>query len=426
MLVETISGVRGIYGEEITRELILGYAAALDALLGKGPIVIGMDSRHSGPEIHKLFSQHMDREIISVGVAPTPVVSHAVVQEKSAGGIMITASHNPIDFNGWKLLGPDGAIIAEKDAAKMKAWARTLKPRTNTFPVTCKDAISSYLKSVSALIEEVKPLAGKILADPNGGAAVQLIKDSGMPFKMHHSTQGGFWRDIEPNPLSLSPLEKELKKLGCDVAAAFDCDADRVEFLTKEGICLTGNDALGILAHTMLEEGDTLVVNDATSHMVHEVCASIGAKIVEVEVGERNVVEGIARHHAVIGGEGSSGGVIFPPGKTRDGFRSLLGLMQAMQQRSLKEWLRTLPRKHYRKALFAVPHPSRAVKVLRKHYADHPQRSQQTSLKILFDDGFLWLRPSQTEWGMLVIVAEASADDLVQKRIREAYDLSQH
>ncbi|MBU0979855.1 MAG: hypothetical protein KJ709_03540 [Nanoarchaeota archaeon] len=415
-LVESFSGVRG---KDLSHELVVKYAAAFNRELDKGKIILAGDTRPTTETLKDSFKLSLlSREIIDIGVCPTPVFSHAIIDQEAAGGIMITASHNPPEFNGWKLFGKDGAIFTPERMEKTIHNSKTTIFQRGSQPrLGHEDPFHPYLEQHQDLIDEVKDLAPKVLIDANGSAVIPLIKKSGLGFKTVNMQPGMFEHEIEPTEEALKALPKMMKEQDCILGAAFDCDADRVEFILP-GRYIDGGKTLAVLAMT-LEKGDTMIVNDATSHIVRQMAE--GIKVIEAPVGETNIVQAMDRHNAKLGGEGSCGGVIFPPGRCRDGFLTLLHIMKILKERP--DAFEKLPERAYLNEQLKCTDPDIMINKALKHFKDHEITRQQGSVKILMDDGFLWLRKSLTEPGILRMIADAKDEKEAKELISKGRNL---
>jgi len=245
---------------------------------------------------------------------------------------------------------------------------------------------------------------------------------------------GEFNRAIEPNEDSLFYLKNIIDENKADFAAGFDCDADRVEILLKDGQLLSGNYILALVVYEILlnatnTKNQYVVVNDATSNVVREVAQKLGAKIKEVEVGETNVVEEMHRLKSIIGGEGSSGGAIIPPSKCRDGILTSLMVLSivAKQQKRLDYIIEDLP-KYYtlrRRMEFDKTKHNNIKKYLKGYYSKKGFEARETSLKgslkvITGKNSFIWFRASRTEAGIFRIISDSDKKEEAEKLMEEA------
>src|SRR3989338_4171387 len=269
-LVESFSGIRGIWGKDLTESVALRYAYAyhtfLKEKLGKSNplIVIGMDTRPSGVQISDSILGVLDCNFIDVGIAPTPVVEFAVRHFNADGGIIITASHNEPYWNGFKFLNNEGAVLSENEMNIVirnygsfrnfhKLQDRKILERNN-------EAIEKYTESIFDIvgmenIELIKKSGQKIVLDPNGGTGIiakRLLEQAGVKVFGVNMASGDFKRTVEPTEDSMIYLKSVIDENKADFAAGFDCDADRVEILLKDGRLLSGNYVLALVVQNIL------------------------------------------------------------------------------------------------------------------------------------------------------------------------------
>lgn len=464
MLVESLSGVRGWYGRDLTPSVAQRYAAAYAFSLMKAAkgkrlrIVIGMDTRPSGPALKDAMLPFLPADVIDVGVLPAPAIEHAVRHFRADGGIIITASHNEPHDNGLKFLRRTGAILEEQemgklialagrmDAARMKVvlskGAKALGQRT--VREARKEAIGAYRDFVFFIIGDS---AGKIrkekmtvVLDANGGAgsmANHILAQAGIRVVALNSGHGDFAHAVEPTMETLAYLPPLIRKRKAQFGAGFDCDADRVEIILGNGRMLSGNELIALAARHMLStssrpEKEVVVVNDATSGMVGEVVRPYGALLKEVPVGESNVVREMKASGSRVGGEGSSSGIIIAPQTCRDGILGILTIcgIVADRKKSLEELLDELPRRAYLKRKVSVSKASMAGlrRSITAHYRERGLdvlAEKEGSIKVLMPgSAFAWFRASKTEAGVLRVIVDSPDGEKAEGLMREALALA--
>lgn len=455
MLVESFSGIRGIYGKDLTDSIAAKYAWAYLSFLRdksdkKTPaIVIGMDTRTSGIKIMDSIMGILDCNLIDVGIAPTPAIEFAVRHFDADGGIIITASHNEPYWNGFKFLGNDGAALSEKEMNQVIQNFRTgsfknfHKIQERKIIEKNTEAMHEYSKFIFDIvgrksIETIKNSGQKVVIDPNGGAgaaAKKILEQAGVNAIGVNMPYGEFKRAIEPTEDSLLYLKNLIDEKNADFAAGFDCDADRVEILMKSGQLLSGHYILTLIADEILSnaknpQNQVVVVNDATSNVVKDIVQKHGAKIKEVEVGETNVVEEMQKSKAIIGGEGSSGGVIMPPSKCRDGILTLLMVLLTVAKKNekLENIIEKFP-KYYtlrRKMEFDRAKHGKIKAYLKNYYMEKCFKIMENggvkgSLKIITGkNSFVWFRASKTESNIFRIMSDSNEKEEAEKIIEEA------
>lgn len=445
-----------MYKEDLTKEVITGYSLAFSNFLKKQTptptIVLGMDTRPSSSTIKEDMKNILLKEginVIDVGFNTTPAIQHGVREFKANGGIVISASHNEPDYNGWKLLNNTGSVLNPKDIQEIIQTRKTAtsNPTTQgTLTDKGKELRESYIQSIlntlkSDGIEAIKNANIKLIVDPNGGAATVILKDLFEKLNINtvykNTELGVFNRLIEPNEKSLAYLAYYVEDLKADLGAGWDCDGDRVEivlpndskFSKESGRMLSGQYILALIVEAVLSEykgeDKVAVINAATSNLVKEVAEKHGAKTVEAEVGEINVVEKMEELNAPVGGEGSSAGGIVPPSKCRDGVLSLVLILNLMAKRKKKitEILEKFPH-YFNSRAYIKFNPNIVVKLrkkLKEYWRNQPYIKEIKTtgdaaggLKVIREEtkhgpGWIFYREAKTEKGLFRIITDAQS-----------------
>jgi len=459
MLVESFSGIRGLYGTDLTKDTVRRYAYVYAKWLKekfknkKLKVVIGSDTRPSSNELKKsiinIISHSID--VIDVGFNTTPAVEMAVRIYSTDGGIMITASHNEPEWNGFKFLSNDGSMLKPSDSDEIIASFRKtrdlfLPAKKNKVIDKSKDLINKYVDFVLSFIKDkqtIKKSKLKVVVDPNGGAASvvveKLLKKLGVEVICVNMALGRFKRPVEPNEYSLSYLQKIIKENDADLGAGFDCDGDRMEivlpnqggFVKSHGFVVSGHYVLALLIDEILDskrkENEIVVTNDATSSVVRRIAEKYNAKIVEVEVGETNVVEEMKRLEATIGGEGSSSGGIVWPSRCRDGILTLAFILKliAEKRKPLSEILERYPQYFtmaekikFKTVKFSIKDKLKS-RLLKLGYETQETGNETGGIKWITDDSFCWFRQSKTEEGVFRIIADAPNKAKCEQLLKE-------
>jgi phosphomannomutase len=242
---------------------------------------------------------------------------------------------------------------------------------------------------------------------------------------------GIFNRTIEPDEESLIYLANEVRDKNYDFAAGVDCDADRVEVMTSKGL-VSGNQLLALIADEILKsaKNKVIVVNDATSGIVKDIAKKHNAEYIETQVGEINVVDNMYKSKALIGGEGSSSGIIIPNSRCRDGILTLIYLLKIManKEKNLNQLIKTLPEYCYIKRKINIDSKKyskikgKLIDFYRKKYK--VKDSKEGSLKVtLKENSFVWFRVSKTESNILRIIADSPKKSRSESIINEAVNL---
>jgi len=359
----SVAGVRGIVGESLTPPVLARFAAAFARELPAGPVVIGRDARLSGPMVLRAVAAGVTaagRDLIDIGLATTPATQLAVEHLHAAGGIILTASHNPAPWNALKFLSDRGEFLgpAEGQAVRRRfeeerdlwvAFDRLGSVREETH------ALDWHLERVLGLrhidVAKIRARRLRVVVDgcaSVGGVAVpRLLAELGAAVvELDCRPNGAFTRELEPLPEHLGTLGAQVREAGADFGVAVDPDADRAAFVDAAGTPL-GEEytvALGTRVALATERGP-VVTNLSTSRILDAVCDTFGVPLHRTPVGEAHVVGRMRALGAVAGGEGN-GGMILPAAHFgRDGLVAVALVSQAMAAsgRSLRQLAGELP-----------------------------------------------------------------------------------
>lgn len=415
-LMISVAGIRGVVGDSLTPEAVVRYAAAFGTFLGRGRVVLGRDSRLSGPILEMAAEAGLRSagcEVIRLGIVPTPTVQLMVKLMKAGGGIAVTASHNPPQWNALKFMGRGGEFLDKetgREFLKLHDEGR-IEYAPHDKLGTASDhpgAISQHVDRILALpflpIAKIRKKKFKIVVDTCHGAGgpifgLLLEKLGCKAISLHPEPSGEFSRPIEPLARNLSELEAAVKKHKADAGFATDADVDRLSIVTEQGRAIGEESTLALAALWRLSKKRGLVVtNLSTSRMVDDIAAKLGAKVLRTAVGEANVVAAMKKGRAVLGGEGN-GGVIIPELQyARDASAAMamiLGMM-AESEGKLSKLAAGLPAYHMVKETFPCETPAVAVKKVAVFFHDRPQ-DHTDGVKVFFDQGWLHVRGSGTE-----------------------------
>jgi phosphomannomutase len=439
-LIKSISGIRGTIGGKPGDTLspldIVKFTSAFGSWLvektGNKKIVIGRDGRISGPVVNNLVVNtlvSLGIEVIDLGLSTTPTVEMAVVMEKAAGGIIITASHNPKDWNALKLLndkgefisGEDGAEVLEKAAKGDFVYATVEKLGSHTIN-------DSYLqKHIDAILayelvqpEKIKEKKFRVVVDAiNSTGAIYvpaLLKALGVKeadiILLNGEVNGKFAHNPEPLPQNLTQLANEVNKSGAHFGIAVDPDVDRLVLVCEDGSMFGEEYTLVAVADYVLSKrkGNT-VSNLSSSRALKDVTIRHGGTYYPSSVGEVNVVKKMKEVDAVIGGEGN-GGIIVPD--LHYGRDALIGIALFMSflaenGKTVKQIRGTYPDYFIskNKIEFESGIDLEAVfELLKKKYKSQPLNTED-GLRIEFDNDWVHLRSSNTE-PIIRVIAESN------------------
>jgi phosphomannomutase len=329
----SVSGFRGRVGNPLTPELVAGLAAAFGAFLhddGLGDTVcVGRDSRTSGPMFLRAVVaglQSVGTRVVDLGVVPTPTLLMATEHHGSAGGIAITASHNPAEWNALKLVTGEGIFLDAELSARFQEYLRSEDPSRADWDrlgevVVDHAAWSRHLTAILGLPEldlpGIRARAFHVALDcvhgAGGLAMPELLEQLGCRVSsIGTDPDGRFPRDPEPTPANLEGLGRLVRESGAEVGLAVDPDVDRLSLVDEGGQPLGEDLTLALAAAVVLRRTPgPVVTNFSTSRVIEDVATAFGCRLVRTAVGEVNVARRMQAEGAVIGGEGN-GGVIHP------------------------------------------------------------------------------------------------------------------
>jgi len=326
-LIVSVSGLRGIVGGSLTPEVAVRYARAFVDGLPPGPIVIGRDGRAHGPLLAEAIAAALladGRDVLDAGVSATPTIGIVVRDERAAGGLQISASHNPAPYNGLKLFSGAGRVLPAADGLPVleRFRATANRPdRPGVPPGTRRpvDGTAAHVKRVLATVDAdaIRRLAPKVWLDSGHGAGSRvgraLLEALGCPTTIEGGEPDGRFEHVpEPTAANLADWLPRVAASGADVGFFQDPDADRLAVATADGRYIGEECTLALAVENVLgrREGP-LVVNCSTSGMTAAIAARRGAPCHVSAVGEANVVDRMLAVGAILGGEGN-GGVIHP------------------------------------------------------------------------------------------------------------------
>ncbi|MBD3402201.1 phosphoglucosamine mutase [candidate division GN15 bacterium] len=420
-LKESTSGVRGVIGNGLDPILAAEYAAAFGTMVKSGPVILGRDSRPTGGMIRDAVVSALSAtgvDVIDVGVVPTPTVEIAVKEAGATGGICITASHNPAQWNALKFFSAIGDFVTPAQFAKLKKIkdesAFRFVPHQKLGSLSYDDRyVNIHIKKVLAL-KVVKKAAIKkagftVVVDAINGAGSRALPEllerlGAKVIRINCTGNGDFVHEPEPVAANLKQLGQAVKRHKADLGMACDPDADRLALVDHTGHPIGEELTLAIAVQHVLsiEKGPT-VINLSTSSVTAEAARAAGSRVYLARVGEANVVELMRKKKAVIGGEGN-GGVIYPKFHAgRDSLVAAAMTLSAMaaQKKSLADLVKSFGRYYTIKTKAAMPDDFvEQLRLFEKASADllgKTRVDRQDGLRFDFPDGWVQIRASNTE-----------------------------
>lgn len=450
-LMVSVSGIRGRVGEALTPEVVARYAAAFGAWSaqragGDARIVVGRDSRVSGPMFHRATVaalQSVGCTVVDLGLTTTPTCQLAVEDHHAAGGLMISASHNPIEWNALKFIGSSGLFLEAAEGAEMRALIDGTIPRATwdrLGPVTHDErAVERHIDKVLKIpyldVQGIRSHRFKVALDCVRGAGKvimpALLDRLGCEVvSINLDPDGRFPRPPEPVAENLGELERVVLGSGAAVGFAVDPDVDRLALVSDEGRAIGEDYTLALAAMVVLRHRPgTVVTNLSTSRVVDDAArrAGAGASVVRAPVGEVNVAVRMRSEGAPVGGEGNGGVILSEVHLGRDapvGAALILQLLHE-EKRKLSAIVGDLPRYVIVKDKLDRPNASleSVYASLRRAFPDATADTQD-GLRLAWADRWVHVRPSGTEPIVRVIAEAPTEKEAVElvRRSREPLD----
>jgi len=436
----SISGVRGVIGQSLTPTLLTRFAQAFGTHTGSGTIVVGRDPRTSGEMVkHAVIAGILSSggRVVDIGVCPVPTVQMQVRCRRANGGIAITASHNPAEWNALKFIGANGLFLDSGQARELlDIYHQGEYTKVASEEIRSVEEVDGATDAhIKAVLDALGPLpAAKrklrvVLDSCNGAGSIvgpKLLGALGAEvIAINVTPDGSFPRPAEPVPENLGALCEAVKKHDADVGFAQDMDADRLAIVSEKGIPI-GEDYTLVLAalYVLGRERGPVVANLSTTSALDDVAKKFGCPLFLTKIGEVNVTDKMQQANAVIGGEGN-GGVIYPRiNFARD---SLVGMalvlhLLADSGKTVTQLLDEFPRYSVVKEKMICPSEKipAVLKLLRQEYEQFPLDTRD-GVKVTLPEGWLLVRGSNTE-PIVRIVAESRSEAQARQIVARVYE----
>ncbi len=437
------NGIRGIVGKLITPDFVSKMSSAIASyMLEKGTIVIGSDSRLSSPSLKESVVSSFSAqniEIIDLGIVPTPLVQFAVPYLQADMGIVVTASHNPPEFNGIKVIDSDGIEI---DIVKQKEIENVFE--TETFQIV-KDEKNKATTKMNLLPEYTEQILGLVNTDlikkkrltavVDGGNAVgslvtpYILGQLGIKvISVNCQLDGKFpGRGVEPDPIKLKTMGYVANQVKADFSVAHDGDADRAIFGDEKGKIYFGDKSIALFEKWILRNSDNkqFVTPVSSSSAVVDIAEELGGTITWTPVGCIYVSRKMTADNCILGGE-ENGGLFYAPHQSvRDGMMAsaLMANIIAESQETLSNLIAELPQ------YYQLKEKINCQNNLKTKVMEHIQTNVQADeiitidgVKLIFTDGWILIRPSGTE-SIFRIFVEAKSNEESENLLKQGLSL---
>ncbi len=430
-LMVSISGVRGIIGKSLTPEIIVSYASAFAEFSKHQTIIIGRDGRISGKILTNILSSTLlanGCDVQAIGICPTPTILFALKNSDAHGGVAVTASHNPQQWNGMKFVSEKGMFLDKNESEQFWNIAKN-----NSFNYACWNEIGNFsykeiylqqhLDAILALPymqkEIIKKRKIKVVLDCVNGAGgtivPKLLEQLGCEIIPLHCDVSGIFAHIpEPVPENLSELRASVVANKADVGFAIDPDADRLAIIMENGEPFSEEFTVVACAELILskqsQRNQNIVVNLSTTKAIEDITQKYNAKCVRTPVGEINVASKMRELNSICGGEGS-GGIILPELHWgRDGSLGVALFLQLLSEfgGKVSELKNSLPQYAMKKTKIEIGklQPKEIVETLTEKFSSSAEINLEDGIRITYPDSWIHVRASNTE-PILRIIAES-------------------
>ena len=456
-----VSGYRGIWGQSLNDEIVTRYTRAFVHFTKenfgkeKPTILIGRDGRESGLEIRKIIIRELENlkiNIIDGDIMPTPTVLFSVRKHKYDGAIIITASHNPIEYNGLKFVSGKALFTIKEEVEKIKKYytdilrenvvlgslgrsdgngqrkfsAENFRADKNNISSQNINFTQEHTDQILAHVnvEAIRARKFKVAVDMiNASSCVMdpyLFEKLGVELiPLNNIPNGKFAHKPEPLRENLGDIANLVKESKADLGFAHDPDADRLVIIDENGEVISEEYSLALGIENILSKnpGKAIVINLSTSQMSIDIAKKYGSECFRTKIGEGNVVEGILSHNAIIGGEGN-GGVIYPTINTlRDSFTGLSLVLELLAERNqtVSQCITTLPKYFIKKDKWSIigKNLNEIYSKLKLNFKD-VKIDEQDGLHLNFpNSSWIHLRPSNTE-PIIRLLGEAKNESSIE------------
>jgi len=422
-LIKSISGIRGIVNQTLNKTIVNTYSNIFTSIQPSGDILLARDSRPHGKELYDSITNtliSMGRNVINCGIIPTPTAQFIIKEKKLSGGIVVTASHNPIEWNGLKFLDNDGCFL---NANKMEKLLSATPKIINIKKGNIIESKNAYLQHIDNVLnlkcidkDKIKSKKLKVVVDTVNGAAFKALpnlleKLNCDVIKIHCENTGNFPRGTEPIPSHLNDLSRVVLKENADIGFATDPDADRLAIVDNAGTPIGEESTLVLAVESYLKyykNSQIIVTNLSTSMAVDVIAHKYNSTVERSSVGEINVVEKMKELGSSIGGEGNGGVILEESHLGRDSLVASALVLNLLAQSDIpfNKILECIPRFIMIKDKITLQHDIDFNHIKALFQKDDVSFIEGDGLKIIWEDKWVHIRKSNTE-PIIRIISEA-------------------
>ncbi len=444
ILISGISGVRGIIDDGFDAEVVKVYTRAFAQLMDNGRIIIAQDSRPSGEMFKGVVEETLSKmgcEIVDCGICPTPTAQLMVKDLNAKGGIIVTASHNPIEWNALKFVGAEGLFLDSEEHRRLQVElakvekSGPLEAEATGVVTTLDERIERHIENVIALdlvnVEAIRQRKPKVVIDAINGAGSEALpafleRIGCEVFPLNCDNDGNFVHTPEPLPENLMELRNEVSRKGADIGIATDPDADRLAVIDEYGNPLVEEYTLVLAAyhalrHAAADDRRPIVTNLSSTMALDDLAERYGRKVLRTPVGEIHVARKMQQTESLIGGEGNGGVILAESHLGRDSLvaSGLILSLLAETGQSIREIADDLPRYEMVKDKINVQgyKPAEILNALAEKYASLVPNLED-GVKISWKDRWVHFRASNTE-PIVRIFAEGSSRTVAASLVNE-------
>ncbi len=437
-LIVSVSGIRGVVGKNLTSKTVQQFTLAVSSVLEAGPLVVTRDGRANGVELAEDVCQTLissGRDVINGGVAATPTTGVLIREFQAAGGIQISASLTPIQYNGLKLFDQTGRVLtAERGEQVRDIYQQSAEPsldadRPGTV-TTPEDTTSAHLKLVLATVDvdRIRSRNYRVLLDANHGAGGllgrRLLETLGCQLTLlGEEANGKFQHDPEPTASNLTSICQQVAEEDVTIGFCQDPDADRLAIIDASGNYLGEEYTMALCVdHILQQRSGPIVTNCATSRMIEDLSNKHGVAFHRSAVGEANVVDATLTTQACFGGEGNGGPIDPRVGYVRDSFVGMALVLDAMAaaDQSVRHLADRLPSYSIHKTQITVASEQMpTIFDALEHQLTATTSSRLDGLRLDWPDRWLLIRASNTE-PLVRLIAEATDPAAAEQLCQQA------